>query len=127
VGCPIVRQADGLAISSRNVRLSPEERAAAVCLSRALSAGAAAFGAGGDRAAVESAMTAVVVAEPLAVLDYAVLVDAHDLEPADLEPAGDKATGATGTGRPLRLLIAVQIGPVRLIDNLDPRVSRAAG
>jgi len=127
VGCPIVREADGLAISSRNVRLSPEERAAAVCLSRALSAGAEAFGAGGDRSAVESAMTAVVVAEPLAVLDYAVLVDAHDLEPADLEPAGDKATGATGTGRPLRLLIAVQIGPVRLIDNLDPRVSRAAG
>ena len=72
-------------------------------------------------------MAAVVVDEPLAVLDYAVLVDAHDLEPADLGPAGDGTPGAaTGTGRPLRLLIAAQVGPVRLIDNLDPRACRSA-
>ncbi len=131
VGCPIVREADGLAISSRNVRLSAGERTAAVCLSRALSAGAATLAAGGDRAAVEAAMAAVVVAEPLADLDYAVLVDAHDLEPADLgvtglEAAGDVTSGARGTGRSLRLLIAAQIGPVRLIDNLDPRACRAS-
>jgi len=120
VGCPTVREADGLAMSSRNVRLAPGERAAAVCLSRALAAGAEAFGAGGDRAAVEAAMAAVVGAEPLVDLDYAVLVDADDLEPAD-PVTGDPAAG----DRPLRLLVAAQVGPVRLIDNLDPRALRA--
>jgi pantoate--beta-alanine ligase len=122
VGCPTVREADGLAMSSRNVRLAPGERAAAVCLSRALAAGAEAFGAGGDRAAVEAAMAAVVRAEPLVHLDYAVLVDADDLEPAD-PVTGDPAAG----DRPLRLLVAAQVGPVRLIDNLDPRALRAPG
>jgi len=116
VGCPTVREADGLALSSRNVRLSPDERAAAVCLSRCLAAGAEAFRSGGDRAAVESAMAAVVEAQPLVDLDYAALVDACDLEPAD------PTTGAREpSDRPLRLLVAAQVGPVRLIDNCDPR------
>ena len=116
VGCPTVREADGLAVSSRNVRLSPEERAAAVCLSRCLVAGAEAFRSGGARAAVESAMAAVVEAEPLVDLDYAVLVEADDLEPADPTTGDPEAAD-----RPLRLLIAAQVGPVRLIDNCDPR------
>ena len=116
VGCPTVREADGLALSSRNVRLAPDERAAAVCLSRCLAAGAEAFRSGSNRAAVESAMAAVVDSERLVDLDYAALVDAHDLEPADPTTGGLEADD-----RPLRLLVAAQVGPVRLIDNCDPR------
>jgi len=111
VGCTTVREPDGLALSSRNVRLAAEERTAAACLFGALRAGAAALGAGADRTGVEAAMAAVVAREPLVALDYAVLVDAEDLEPV-VTPTTD---------RPLRLLIAAIVGPVRLIDNLDPR------
>ncbi len=113
VGCPTVREGDGLALSSRNTRLAPAERAAAAVLHRALRDGSASLAAGGDRHAVERAMAATVAEEPLVTLDYAALVDARDLEPAaDVSPA-----------RPLRLLIAAAVGPVRLIDNLDPRRS----
>ncbi len=114
VGCPTVREDDGLALSSRNLRLGVDERAAAPVLHRALHAGAAALAAGGDRAAVEQMMVATVAAEPLVALDYAALVDADDLEPA----------GDLSTDRPLRLLVAATVGPVRLIDNLDPRRPR---
>ena len=115
VGCPTVREHDGLALSSRNVRLAPEERSAAVCLSRALAVGSQTFMAGGDRACVEASMAAVVAGQHLVDLDYAVLVDADDLEPADVRWSADRA---------LRLLIAAQVGPVRLIDNVDPRAPR---
>jgi len=111
VGCTTVRESDGLAMSSRNARLDADGRAGAICLSRALTGGAQALTAGADRSGVERAMAAVVSAEPRAVLDYAVLVHADDLEPAD-----DLASE-----RPLRLLVAATVGPVRLIDNLDPR------
>ena len=110
VGCRTVREPDGLALSSRNARLGPEDRAAAPVLHRALRAGADTLAAGGDRSAVEQAMAGTVASEPLVTLDYAALVDTADLEPAD--------TGADG---PLRLLIAATVGGVRLIDNLDPR------
>lgn len=113
VGCPTVREPDGLAMSSRNVRLSPAERTAAVSLSRALVAGADVLAAGTGTAGVEAAMAAVVGEEPLVHLDYAVLVGADDLEPADARAPG-----------PLRLLIAARVGQVRLIDNLDPRAAR---
>jgi len=109
VGCATVREADGLAMSSRNTRLTVDERRAAVCLSRALRAGAGAVLARAERVAVESVMADVVEGEPLVTLDYAVCVDAESLEPA--------ATDGSG---PLRLLIAATVGPVRLIDNLDP-------
>jgi pantoate--beta-alanine ligase len=114
VGCATVREADGLALSSRNVRLSADERAAATCLSRALRAGASALEAGAGRDGVERAMADVVAGEPGVALDYAALVDARDLEPAS----------GSGEGRPLRLIIAATVGPVRLIDNLDPRSPR---
>jgi len=114
VGCPTVREDDGLALSSRNLRLDADERAAAPVLHRALHAGAAALAAGGDREAVERAVAETVATERLVVLDYAALVDARDLEPAD-DVASD---------RPLRLLVAGTVGPVRLIDNLDPRRPR---
>ncbi len=108
VGCPTIREADGLALSSRNVRLSPEERAAAVALSRALSAGQAAVAAG-ERSgpAVAAVMRDVVAAEPLVRLDYAAAVDAGTLAVA--EELADPAS--------VRLLIAAAVGPVRLIDN----------
>ncbi len=67
---------------------------------------------GEDRPAViEERMARVVAREPAVALDYAALVHADDLEPAS----------TCATGRPLRLLIAAEVGPVRLIDNLDPR------
>ncbi len=108
IGCPIVRAADGLALSSRNVRLSASERTAATVLSRALAAGRAAVAAGERSAAALGAlMRAAVATEPLVHLDYAVAVDAATLE----EPVTLGEPGAT------RLLIAAQVGPVRLIDN----------
>ena len=81
VGCPIVREGDGLALSSRNVRLSAAERQAATVLSRALAAGRTALGKGErSGAALRQAMRAVAAAEPLVALDYAVAVDADSLE-----------------------------------------------
>jgi pantoate--beta-alanine ligase len=108
VGCPIVREVDGLAMSSRNVRLSAAERQAATVLSQALAAGRTALGTG-ERSgpALGQAMRAVAAAEPLVALDYAVAVDAASLE--EVVAVGDAGS--------LRLLIAGQLGPVRLIDN----------
>jgi len=106
VGMPIVREADGVAMSSRNAYLSAEERRAAPCLSRALAAGRTAV-AEGTRHVGEllASVTGVLAAEPLARLDYAELVDAESLEPLDrLE-------------RPALLALAVHIGRTRLIDN----------
>jgi pantoate--beta-alanine ligase len=117
VGCPTVRHRDGLALSSRNGLLSAEQRRAAPVLSAALCAGAALVEGGEtSRAAVEARMEQVVAAEPLVALDYAAVVDADDLEPAP----------DCSQSRPLRLLIAATVGGVRLIDNLDPRLSVAA-
>jgi pantoate--beta-alanine ligase len=108
VGCAIVREADGLALSSRNVRLSAAERAAATVLGRALAAGRAAVSAGlrSGRDLAQS-MAAVVAGEPLVELDYAAAVDADGLDEVDAftDPAN------------VRLLVAARVGPVRLIDN----------
>jgi pantoate--beta-alanine ligase len=112
VGCETVRDDDGLALSSRNARLSADQRDAALVLSRALRAGAAVIVAGEARSEeVERVMAAAVAAEAGVVLDYAAVVRAEDLEPAGT-PIGDG---------PIRLIIAATVGPVRLIDNLDPR------
>jgi pantoate--beta-alanine ligase len=111
VGCETVRDEDGLALSSRNVRLSPDQRRTALILSRALRAGASVIGDGQLSAAdVEALMARVVSFEPSVDLDYAVVVDAGTLEPV----------ATCDTDRSLRLLIAATVGPVRLIDNLDP-------
>jgi pantoate--beta-alanine ligase len=116
VGCPIVREADGLALSSRNVRLSPAERQAAIVLSRALAVGRAAL-AGGERsgAAVTRAMRAVVASEALVELDYAALVDADTLQ--EVGRVAESDADHNHAHDSLRLLIAAQVGPVRLIDN----------
>jgi len=108
VGCAVVREDDGLALSSRNVRLSVDERKAAVVLHKALVAGQAAI-AGGLRSgeALKSIMHDVVNREPRVRLDYAVAVDAGSL--AEVDVIEDPSS--------VRLLIAAQVGPVRLIDN----------
>jgi pantoate--beta-alanine ligase len=107
VGCPTVREADGLAMSSRNTYLNAEERTAAAVLKRALDAGAAAIGNGASASgAVSQAMAAVVAAEPLARLDYAACVD-----PDTLDEAAD-------LGGPTLLAIAAWVGKARLIDNV---------
>jgi len=107
VGCPTMRERDGLAISSRNALLLERERRAAAVLHRALVAGADAVAAG-VRAVneVEKVMRGVVSSEPLVELEYAVAV-----REASLEPVGDVAPGT-------RLLIAARIGRIRLIDNV---------
>lgn len=103
VGCPIVRDADGLAVSSRNVYLSPSERTAALSLSRSLRAGAGAYGAGErDLAVLQEQIRAILAAEPLDSVDYAELVD-----PATFRSPGTLA------------VLAVRVGKTRLIDNHD--------
>ena len=109
VGCPIVREADGLAMSSRNVYLDPEHRAAASVLHRALRAGAALVAEGErDPSVVRSHVREVVLAEPLARLDYAEVVDPDTLE----------GPGRLAPGQPLRLLVAAHLGATRLLDNV---------
>ena len=111
VACPTWREADGLAMSSRNVYLNADERAAAPVVYRALRAGAAAIGAGErDPAAVRSLMAQIIEAEPLAGLDYAAVVDA------------DSFTVPEPLAGNLRLLAAVRFGRARLIDNVGVTV-----
>jgi pantoate--beta-alanine ligase len=111
VACPTRRERDGLAMSSRNVYLTPDERAAAPVVYTALRAGAATITAGErDPAAVRGLMAGIIEAEPLAELDYAEVVDADSL----LVPE-------TLTGN-LRLLAAVRFGRARLIDNVGVTV-----
>jgi pantoate--beta-alanine ligase len=107
VGCPIVREPDGLAMSSRNVYLTPEERAAAPVLHRALQAGAASVLAGEtDPEAVTTLVADIIRAEPLAELDYAEVVDPETM-----------ARPAVLRGE-VRLLAAARFGTPRLLDNL---------
>ncbi len=107
VGCPIVREDDGLAKSSRNTYLSPQEREAAVVLSRALYRGEELLRAGEtDAARVTAAVREILEAEPLAKVDYVEAVDFDNLQPVE------KVTGT------LLLAIAVYIGKTRLIDNI---------
>jgi len=109
VGCPTVREPDGLALSSRNVYLTGEERAVAPTLHRALQAGAAALAAGTPPDEARRAMHATVAAEPRFSLQYAEPVDPDSLEPL---------TAALAPGATARLLIAAHLGRTRLIDNL---------
>jgi pantoate--beta-alanine ligase len=116
VGCPTVREPDGLAMSSRNAYLTPAERAAAPVVHAALQAGRAAVLAGErDAARVRQVMADVIGAEPLAELDYAEVVDAATFE------GRDPLVGS------LRLLAAVRFGRARLIDNLGVEVDGPDG
>ena len=105
-GCPIVREEDGLAKSSRNSYLSAEERKAALCLSRSIFA-AQDLIEGGERNAdiVRTAVREIIEAEPLAQIDYIEAVDLGNMQPVD-------SLGESGL-----VAIAVYIGKTRLIDN----------
>ncbi|GAA3122610.1 pantoate--beta-alanine ligase [Planomonospora alba] len=103
VGAPTVREADGLALSSRNRYLSPHERTSALALSRALFAGAEQR----TPAQIRRAARAVLDAEPGVDLDYLVLVD-----PATFTEVGEEYTGEAV------LAVAARVGTTRLIDNV---------
>jgi len=114
VACPTVREHDGLALSSRNVRLSADGRRAAVALHRALIAGLGALDAGErDPARVGAFMTEVLTTADGVVPDYAVAVDAATLAPPPR------------LGGEVRLLVAATVGDVRLIDNTGLVLERA--
>lgn len=107
VGCPTVREADGLAMSSRNVYLDADQRAAAPVLRRALLEGAARISAGErDADEIRRVMTAVIAEEPLGQLDYVEVADPLTLAP--LEVCDTSA----------RLLGCVRFGTTRLLDNV---------
>lgn len=106
VACPIVRDQDGLAISSRNVYLSPEERTAALVISKSLRrARESMLNGERDAAKIRKAIIDEISSEPLARIDYVEVVDAETLEPVS-EIKGSVLTAA-----------AVYIGATRLIDN----------
>lgn len=110
VGLPIVREPDGLAMSSRNGYLSPEERRAATVLSRSLEKAEEAVRAGErDARKLAALVRSAVAAEPLARLDYVEVVDESNLEPL-----------ATIAGDVL-VALAVFVGATRLIDNIRIR------
>jgi pantoate--beta-alanine ligase len=110
VACPTVREVDGLALSSRNARLTVDQRAAAPVLYRSLVAGREMLESGARASAVDFEMRAVISGEPSAVVNYAEVRDAATLE----EPS------AASTA--LRLLVAATFGEIRLIDNLGVEI-----
>lgn len=106
VGCPIVREADGLAKSSRNTYLNPQERQAALVLSQAVKLGQELVAQGErDAAKLVAAMSAHIAAQPLARIDYVEAVDGVTMEPVET---------LQGT---VLVAMAVCIGKTRLIDN----------
>lgn len=105
VGCPTVRESDGLAMSSRNARLSPRDRAVAPALHRALAAAAQALRAGAPVSSTLEEARACIVAGGYNRIDYLDLRSSESLVPLD------RVDG------PSRLLVAAWLGAVRLIDN----------
>ncbi|MGB2645454.1 MAG: pantoate--beta-alanine ligase, partial [Candidatus Acidiferrum sp.] len=107
VVCPIVREPDGLALSSRNAYLNAQERKAATVLHRALTAARNELAAGvRDTLQLQTTMRHIIGEEPLAVMDYAEIVSADTFEPV------------VRVARPCYAVLAVFIGKTRLIDNL---------
>src|SRR5258708_16611607 len=108
VVCPIVREPDGLALSSRTVDLSDEERRAATVLKRTLEAASQQAKTGvRDAVQIQQMLIRVLSEEKLARVDYAEIVDAETFEPVAVIGA-----------RPVYVLLAVHVGKTRLIDNL---------
>ncbi len=117
VGCPIVRDPDGLALSSRNAYLDDSERAVAPRLYHSLLAGKRAVEEDGvaDPGEVERAIAAHLAAEPRFELDYAAVADPGDLSRLSVVGAGE-----------VRLLVAARLGRARLIDNMSATPASAA-
>lgn len=107
IGIPIVRDADGLALSSRNAYLTADERTAALALPSALIEAAGKIRAGADVQSITASASANILAAGFARVDYFALADATTLEAL-----------ANFDGRPARLLAAAKIGKTRLIDNI---------
>jgi pantoate--beta-alanine ligase len=114
VSVPTVREADGLAMSSRNTYLTDSDRETALCLSKALRAGAAAAVEGPS--AIRRAARGVLVREPLALIDYLVLVHPRTLEDVPEWYRGEAL-----------LAVAGRVGTTRLIDNLPISVGPSGG
>lgn len=106
-GCPIVREADGLAKSSRNTYLSAEERAAAPILFKAIQKGQEIIEPGMRATDLEAAMKDVLASEPLANTEYVTAVDALTMQPVET------------IDRDVLVAMAVRIGTTRLIDNFS--------
>jgi pantoate--beta-alanine ligase len=107
VVAPIVRESDGLAMSSRNVYLSADERVRARSLSRALRAATGAWDAGArDAVSLEAAGRAVLDATPGVSVDYFAVVETERLEPATIAEAGSI------------IIVAARVGRTRLLDNV---------
>lgn len=107
VGCPIIREEDGLAKSSRNTYLNTEERKAALCLSKSVAKGQEIIREGMSADELLKEMKMVIEAEPMAVIDYVSAVDALTMEHVDI------------IDRPVLVAMAVYIGKTRLIDNFS--------
>jgi pantoate--beta-alanine ligase len=107
LGVPTVREADGLAMSSRNRYLSPEDRRRAAVLPAAMRKAAAAIATGADIALVLDRTRAALLAGGFSGVDYVELADGDSLEPL-----------AETAGRSARLFVAARIGGTRLIDNM---------
>ncbi|QQE76603.1 pantoate--beta-alanine ligase [Brevibacillus composti] len=108
IPCPIVREADGVAMSSRNVYLSPEERKQAAVLYRSLQMAKELLAQDKAPAQVRSEMMRLIEAEPLAQIDYIEILNYPDLTPVE----------AAGTGQQILVALAVRFGATRLIDNM---------
>lgn len=111
---PIVRQDDGLALSSRNAYLSDEERTIALTLSRALSAAVESAKNGATATQAQESALAVFAQRPEIVVDYCLVVD-----PNTIEPAGDDFAGQA------LALVAAKVGTTRLIDNMRVEITNA--
>ena len=105
VGCPIIREDDGLAKSSRNTYLNAEERKAALCLSQAAKKGQEVITKGCDAEDVLQPMVALIEGEPMAKIDYVSMVDALTMQPVEKVESD------------VLVAMAVYIGKTRLIDN----------
>ena len=106
VMCPIEREPDGLAMSSRNIHLTPDDRMHALVLSRALNQAKASFTAGEDILTIQQNASALITAEPGTRLEYFELANGETLLPAKPNNASIVA------------LVAARVGNTRLIDNV---------
>jgi pantoate--beta-alanine ligase len=113
VAQPTVREPDGLALSSRNRRLSEAQRRAAVCIPNAIRAGIERAGSASDAREVVRAAETIIDDEPLADLDYVAVFDA-----TSLCPVADFDDGHRRPGR-VRIAVAARFGEIRLIDNAE--------